>query len=76
LTNNPEKLKTMEKFDIKVEERVSLSPFHWQVENRKDVKMSEKDDYLLTKIHKMGHLLTPPFDILEDFQQREGKKLN
>ncbi len=48
LTNNPHKIENIEDYGIKVTERVAI-----QVEeNKDDIK------YLLTKKHRMGHLLT------------------
>lgn len=48
LTNNPEKIKAMEKYDITVTRRVTLQTG----------ETAENSSYLQTKREKMGHLLT------------------
>ena len=47
MTNNPDKIKSLEKYDIKISQRVPIQ-----------IKASEYDEfYLKTKKEKMGHLL-------------------
>jgi hypothetical protein len=55
LTNNPAKIISLESNGITVTKRVPMVPQLWG-----DSLKEDRDDYLYTKIKKMGHLLTFP----------------
>lgn len=57
LTNNPDKITAVEgkHREIKVTQRVPMIPLSWQ--NKGGFKSKEVDQYLKTKVQRMGHLL-------------------
>lgn len=57
LTNNPDKITAVEGKDkiIKVTKRVPMVPLSWQ--NKGGFKSKEVDQYLKTKVERMGHML-------------------
>ncbi|KAF6831268.1 GTP cyclohydrolase II [Colletotrichum plurivorum] len=57
LTNNPEKIRAVEgpNREVRVTERVAMVPLSWK--GRGGFKSREVEDYLKTKIEKMGHML-------------------
>ncbi|KAK3326967.1 GTP cyclohydrolase II-domain-containing protein [Cercophora scortea] len=62
LTNNPDKIRAVEgpNREIVVKERVAMVPLAWKGQG--GFRAPEVDDYIRTKIHKMGHLINtgPP----------------
>jgi GTP cyclohydrolase II len=56
MTNNPDKIKQLEQSGIEIIERVEMRPRNWDVFEEK----LDRDDYLVTKVMKMGHLLSIP----------------
>ncbi|KAL9114427.1 MAG: hypothetical protein Q9227_001508 [Pyrenula ochraceoflavens] len=59
LTNNPDKIRAVEgpKREIRVRERVPMVPLAWRTHGKNGIKSDEIENYLSTKIGKMGHLL-------------------
>lgn len=59
LTNNPDKVRAVEgpNREIRVRERVAMTPLAWKTGGRNGIKSSEVEQYLSTKIGKMGHML-------------------
>lgn len=57
MTNNPDKIEQVEgkKREIQVSERVAMVPLSWQ--HKGGFKSREVDQYLKTKIERMGHML-------------------
>lgn len=59
LTNNPDKVRAVEgpNREIRVRERVAMTPIAWKTGGESGIKSSELEKYLNTKIGKMGHML-------------------
>lgn len=57
MTNNPDKIRTVEgkNHEVTVTERVPMIPLSWQ--NKGGFQSKEVNQYLKTKIERMGHLL-------------------
>ncbi|KAI1118593.1 GTP cyclohydrolase-2 [Nemania sp. NC0429] len=57
LTNNPDKIRAVEgpNREIKVTERVAMVPLSWK--GKGGFRSNEVEEYLKTKIEKMGHML-------------------
>jgi hypothetical protein len=55
LTNNPAKVTSLQNNGITITKRVAMVPQLWGANVKED-----RDEYLYTKIKKMGHLLTFP----------------
>ncbi|KAI9342018.1 GTP cyclohydrolase II-domain-containing protein [Obelidium mucronatum] len=70
LTNNPHKVNSIVGDGVVVSERVPMVPASWlagDVEGMKNVEDSnvlDRDEYLMTKVQKMGHILDIPQEIL------------
>jgi GTP cyclohydrolase II len=62
LTNNPDKIKQIQKFGIQVESVVPMVPKSW--DRKTHTQVEDRDVYLRTKVQRMGHLLNVP-DSLE-----------
>lgn len=74
LTNNPKKIDQLQASGIQVKNQVSMIPKEWETGNSNTSKIlenvlpltlshpfqSEVDNYLRTKISRMGHMLHPP----------------
>ncbi|KAL9118332.1 MAG: hypothetical protein Q9187_005124 [Circinaria calcarea] len=59
LTNNPDKVRAVEgpKREIVVKERVAMVPLAWKKGSGQGIKGVEIENYLRTKIGKMGHMI-------------------
>jgi GTP cyclohydrolase II len=59
LTNNPEKVRAVEgpSREITVRERVAMIPVAWRSGGKKGIHSREIEQYLSTKIGKMGHMI-------------------
>ncbi|QSS59499.1 GTP cyclohydrolase II [Histoplasma capsulatum] len=59
LTNNPDKVIAVEgpNREVIVKERVPMIPLAWRSGGQKGIRSSEIEEYLRTKIGKMGHML-------------------
>jgi GTP cyclohydrolase II len=59
LTNNPDKVRAVEgpNREIIVRERVAMIPLAWRSGGEKGIHSKEIDQYLSTKIGKMGHMI-------------------
>ncbi|TQB74692.1 GTP cyclohydrolase II [Monascus purpureus] len=59
LTNNPDKVRAVEgpNREVVVQERVPMIPLAWRTGGKKGIKSSEVENYLKTKISKMGHMI-------------------
>lgn len=59
LTNNPEKVRAVEgpNREIRVRERVAMIPLAWKSGGKKGIHSKEIEEYLNTKIGKMGHMI-------------------
>ncbi|OJD20555.1 GTP cyclohydrolase II [Blastomyces percursus] len=59
LTNNPDKVMAVEgpNREVVVKERVPMIPLAWRSGGQKGIRSTEIEDYLRTKIGKMGHML-------------------
>ena len=59
LTNNPDKIRAVEGSNrqIRVRERVPMIPLAWRTRGKDGIKSGEIEQYLSTKIGKMGHML-------------------
>jgi GTP cyclohydrolase II len=62
LTNNPDKVRALEREGVKVVERVGMVPQSWKrhgvPSSGKTVYGEDLDKYLRTKVLRMGHLLS------------------
>jgi GTP cyclohydrolase II len=63
LTNNPDKIKALTDANITVHRHISMVPSHWTT--KEPTQRIEMDDYLLTKILRMNHLLDIPRHLLD-----------
>jgi GTP cyclohydrolase II len=57
MTNNPDKVKQIESFGIKVVDRVEMRPMNWDSDS---IDIRDRDIYLKTKVERMGHMLDIP----------------
>lgn len=59
LTNNPDKVRAVEgpNREVRVRERVAMIPLAWKSGGRKGIHSKEIEQYLSTKIGKMGHMI-------------------
>ncbi|OJD14545.1 GTP cyclohydrolase II [Emergomyces pasteurianus Ep9510] len=59
LTNNPDKVMAVEgpNREVIVKERVPMIPLAWRTAGQKGIRSAEIEEYLKTKIGKMGHML-------------------
>ncbi|PGH17561.1 GTP cyclohydrolase II [Polytolypa hystricis UAMH7299] len=59
LTNNPDKVLAVEgpNREVTVKDRVPMIPIAWRTDGQKGIRSMEIEDYLRTKIGKMGHML-------------------
>jgi GTP cyclohydrolase II len=59
LTNNPDKVRAVEgpKREVIVRERVAMIPLAWKSGGKKGIRSNEIEEYLSTKIGKMGHMI-------------------
>ena len=59
LTNNPDKIRAVEgpHREIRVRERVAMVPLAWRSSGKEGIQSSEIEQYLGTKIAKMGHVI-------------------
>lgn len=62
LTNNPEKVASLESGGIRINERIPMAPRHWEFEGNPDASLellqnAELDKYMKTKIGRMKHKL-------------------
>jgi GTP cyclohydrolase II len=59
LTNNPDKVRAVEgpNREIRVRERVAMIPLAWKSGGKKGIHSKELEQYLSTKIGKMGHTI-------------------
>ncbi|OAX82697.1 GTP cyclohydrolase II [Emergomyces africanus] len=59
LTNNPDKVMAVEgpNREVIVKERVPMIPLAWRTAGQKGIRSAEIEEYLRTKIGKMGHML-------------------
>ncbi|KAJ3292664.1 GTP cyclohydrolase II [Rhizoclosmatium sp. JEL0117] len=71
LTNNPHKMKSMAKDGVVVSERVPMIPASWSDLSKGEFQ--DRDEYLVTKAQKMGHLLDVPKE-LEVFSTEASEK--
>ena len=66
LTNNPKKIRGLEESGISVKERLEVRPDHWNSSQDQldvhglDFSGKEVDQYLITKIKRMQHLISVP----------------
>ncbi|TDL30123.1 GTP cyclohydrolase II [Rickenella mellea] len=64
LTNNPDKVASLEDAGVRVTERVPMVPRTWRCQDEDNYSFSKK--YLRTKVLRMGHMLSlPPFGGVE-----------
>jgi GTP cyclohydrolase II len=72
LTNNPDKIKQILKYGIQVESVVPMVPKSW---DKKDhVHIQDRDVYLRTKVHRMGHLLNVPERVEKGIDKMESQE--
>ncbi|EEH21325.1 GTP cyclohydrolase II [Paracoccidioides brasiliensis Pb03] len=59
LTNNPDKVMAVEgpNREVIVKERVPMIPLAWRTGGRKGIRSTEIEEYLRTKIGRMGHMI-------------------
>jgi len=60
LTNNPEKVRAVEgpNREVIVRERVAMIPLAWKSGGKRGIHSKEIEQYLSTKIGKMGHMIS------------------
>ncbi|KAI8830019.1 GTP cyclohydrolase II-domain-containing protein [Chytriomyces cf. hyalinus JEL632] len=61
LTNNPHKVQSIIHDGVVVSERVPMIPASWSLTDR---AVLDRDEYLVTKVQKMGHILDIPNQFL------------
>ena len=79
LTNNPHKLESMKHDGVQVVERVPMIPASWtslissgSASKKQNIaghssqtqKLNDRDEYLVAKVRKMGHILDIPSQLL------------
>ncbi|KAJ3102418.1 GTP cyclohydrolase II [Phlyctochytrium planicorne] len=82
LTNNPDKMASMEKDGVTVAERVPMVPLSWHGGSSgpegalKPVSLQDRDEYLIAKVQRMGHILDIPQHVLSSVegQKRQGSQ--
>ena len=73
MTNNPHKISQIEALGIKVVERIQMAPKSWGSVGSEHSAFKDRDEYLMTKIELMGHILTVPPEIQKIIKPKEVK---
>lgn len=60
LTNNPLKMASLKEMGFQIQHRVEMAPLDWTDTNGETKDIKELNNYLKTKVLRMGHMLSLP----------------